>query len=156
MRESTSVLPLNKKRPGVRSSRNAAPTLWNTLPDKLYQAKDTASIRRQMKSHLFSQIVCFSVFMLYVAWKRGLPRKFARFVLFRLIKKRPFNLLCVLDLFSERWQSTLFQIFFLMTRAVLTKHLSWTAPLCHAGYKMCKMVDCLSEKLLLSGIQHMA
>ena len=29
----------------------------------------------------------------------------------RIIKKRSFNLLCVLDLFSERWQSTLFQIF---------------------------------------------
>ena len=26
----------------------------------------------------------------------------------RPIKKRSFNLLCVLDLFSERWQSTLF------------------------------------------------
>ena len=38
--------------------------------------------------------------------------KCARFVLFRLIKKRSFNLLFVLDLFSERWQSTLFQIFF--------------------------------------------
>ena len=36
--------------------------------------------------------------MLYVAWKRELPRKFARFVLFRPIKKRYFNLLCVLDL----------------------------------------------------------
>ena len=32
--------------------------------------------------------------------------------LFRLIKKRSFNLLCVLDLFSERWQSNLFKIFF--------------------------------------------
>ena len=51
----------------------------------------------------------FSV-LLYVAWKRGLPKKIARFVLFRLIKKHSFNLLCVLDLFSERWQSTLFQI----------------------------------------------
>ena len=30
---------------------------------------------------------------------------------FCLIKKRSFNLLCVLDLFSECWQSTLFQIF---------------------------------------------
>ena len=38
--------------------------------------------------------------------------KFARFVLFRIIKKCSFNLLCVLDLFSERWQSTLFQMFF--------------------------------------------
>ena len=36
--------------------------------------------------------------MLYIAWKRGFPRKFG-FVLFRLIKKRSFNLLCVLDLF---------------------------------------------------------
>ena len=33
-------------------------------------------------------------------------------VLFCLIKKRSFNLLCVLDLFSQRWQSTLFQIFY--------------------------------------------
>ena len=37
--------------------------------------------------------------------------KCARFVLFRLIKERSFNLLCVLDLSSERWQSTLFQIY---------------------------------------------
>ena len=50
--------------------------------------------------------------MLYVAWKRGLPRKCARFVPFRLIKKRSFHLLCVLDLFAEGWQSILFQIFF--------------------------------------------
>ena len=40
--------------------------------------------------------------MLYVAWKRGFPRKFARIVLFRPIKKRSFNLLCVLDLWSSR------------------------------------------------------
>ena len=37
--------------------------------------------------------------LLYVAWKRGLPRKCARFVLFRPIKKRSFNLLCVLGPF---------------------------------------------------------
>ena len=36
--------------------------------------------------------------MSYVAWKRGLPRKFARLVLFRLIKKRSFNLLCILNI----------------------------------------------------------
>ena len=41
--------------------------------------------------------------MFYVAWKRGLPRKFARFVLFRLIKKRSFNLLCVLELFLNEF-----------------------------------------------------
>ena len=34
--------------------------------------------------------------MLYVARKRGFPRKFARFVLFRPIKKHSFNLFCVL------------------------------------------------------------
>ena len=39
--------------------------------------------------------------MLYVALKRGVPRKFARFVLFRPVKKRSFNLLRVLDLFSR-------------------------------------------------------
>ena len=48
--------------------------------------------------HKVSWIVWFSVFLLYVAWKRRFPRKFARFVLFRPIKKRSFNLLCVLDL----------------------------------------------------------
>ena len=41
----------------------------------------------------------FSVLLLYIAWKRGLPQKFARFVLFRLTKKRSFNLFCFLDLF---------------------------------------------------------
>ena len=57
-------------------------------------------------------IVCSSVFMLYVAWKRGFPQNFSCFVLFRSIKKHSFNLLCVLDFFSERWQSTLFPIDF--------------------------------------------
>ena len=48
---------------------------------------------------LLHKLICFSVFLLYVASKRGLPRKFSRFVLFRPIKKRSFsfNLLCVLD-----------------------------------------------------------
>ena len=58
------------------------------------------------------------------SWKSWLYQKFARFVLFRLIEKCSFNLLCVLDLFSERWQSTLFQIFFfflvLISEKVLT------------------------------------
>ena len=35
-----------------------------------------------------------------------------RTIIIKLFKKRSFNLLCVLDLFSERWQSALFQIFF--------------------------------------------
>ena len=38
-------------------------------------------------------------FLTFCAWKRGLPRKFAHFVLFHPIKKCSFNLLCVLDLF---------------------------------------------------------
>ena len=40
-------------------------------------------------------IVCFSVFMLYVAWKRGLLRKCARFVPFCSIEKPSFkSLVC--------------------------------------------------------------
>ena len=56
----------------------------------------SASLPASSWHKIGQSIVCFSVFMLYVAWK-GLPRKFARFVLFRPIKKRSFNLLCVLD-----------------------------------------------------------
>ena len=59
------------------------------------------------------ELFVFLLFLLlYVAWKRGLPPKCAHFVLFRPIKKHSFNLLCALDLFSEHWQSTLFQIIF--------------------------------------------
>ena len=64
-------------------------------------------------------IVCIYVFLLYVAWKRGLPRKFARFVLFRPIKRRSFNLLCALDLFSERWRSALFQMLLFLLLSML-------------------------------------
>ena len=60
----------------------------------------SASLRVPTR-HKISSINCFSFFMLYVACKRGLPRKFSRFVLFRPIKKRSFNLLCVLDLFQN-------------------------------------------------------
>ena len=64
----------------------------------------------------------FSLFMLYVAWKRWLPRKCVRFVLFCPLKKRSLNFLCVLDLFSERWQLTLFQIFlFISTRRTVVE-----------------------------------
>ena len=40
--------------------------------------------------------------MLYGAWKRRLPWNVSHFVLFRLIKKRSFNFLCVLDLFFRK------------------------------------------------------
>ena len=62
--------------------------------------------------HKISWIYCnlFFVFMLYIAWKRGLPPKFACFDQFHLIKKCSFTLSCALDLFSECWQSTLFQM----------------------------------------------
>ena len=66
----------------------------------------------------------FSV-VLYVARKRWLHRKFASFVLFHLIKKRSFNLLCVWDLFSEHWQSTLFQIFFFFWLSFIFFFFSW-------------------------------
>ena len=58
----------------------------------------SASLPHPTDTRWVDFIVCFLFFWLYVAWERGLPRKFARFVLFRLIKKRSFNLLCVLDL----------------------------------------------------------
>ena len=37
---------------GTRPFRNAAPTLWNRLPNKLHQEKDIASFRRQLKSRM--------------------------------------------------------------------------------------------------------
>ena len=42
-------------------------------------------------------------------------------------KKRSFSLLCVLDLFSERWQSTLFKIFSLFL-ILITIHTFRSAP----------------------------
>ena len=50
--------------------------------------------------------------MLYVAGKRGLPWKCARFVLFHPFKKCSFNLLCVLDFFQKACSQLFFQIFF--------------------------------------------
>ena len=50
---------------------------------------------------------CFPFpFMFCVAWKRGLPRQFARFVLFRSNKTLSFNLLCVLDQLVEHQTGT--------------------------------------------------
>ena len=56
------------------------------------------------KWHKISWIICLFFCCCFfvcvcIAWKRALPRKCARFVLFRPIKKRSFNLSCVLDLF---------------------------------------------------------
>ena len=53
--------------------------------------------------HMLVNCVFFfflSVFMLYLAWKRGLPRKCARFVVFFQLKSFRFNLLFVSDLSS--------------------------------------------------------
>ena len=71
-------------------------------------------------------IVCFfflSVFMLYVAWKRRLPRKFARFLLFRPIKKRSYNLLCVFGSFFRTLAVNSVSDFF---ASQITKH-GWFA-----------------------------
>ena len=46
------------------------------------------------------------MFTLYVAWKRGLPKKIASFVLFHQINKHSLNLLCILKL--ARVESTFF------------------------------------------------
>ena len=70
------------------------------IPTDIIQTVTNLTIHQPPTSnwHKIKWIVCFSDFLLYVAWKRGLPWKCARFVLFRLIKKRSFNLLCDLDL----------------------------------------------------------
>ena len=75
--------------------------------------------------HMIDWIVCFSIFMLYVAWKRGLPRKLARFVLFRPVKKHSFNLLCVLDLFFQNSGSKLCLRFFWIFFFICCCTLSW-------------------------------
>ena len=61
-----------------------------------------------MKSSFASYVQHKNNIMLYVAWKRGLPQIFACFVQSKSVS---FNFLCGLDLLSECWQSTLFQIF---------------------------------------------
>ena len=53
--------------------------------------------------------------------RRGLPRKFARFVPFRPIKKRSFNLLCVLDLPFRT----------LAVNSVLDFYVAHKVPVCH-------------------------
>ena len=63
----------------------------NSVP---FSSRQPPSIKRTQDKF----VLPFSVVLLYVAWKRGFPRKFALFVLFCLIEKRSFNLLCVLDL----------------------------------------------------------
>ena len=50
-----------------------------------------------------------SIIVLYIAPKKRTSLKIYLFCLVQL-KSVPFNLLCVLNLFSECWQSTLFQI----------------------------------------------
>ena len=44
----------NKKHSGARSFRNAAPTLWNSLPDHLKKAPSVPSFRKGVKGHLFN------------------------------------------------------------------------------------------------------
>ena len=62
--------------------------------------------------------------MLYVAWKRG-PWKFAPFVLFHPIKKRSFNLLCVLDLFRMLAVNSVSDFFLLLNYMKYTPKPCW-------------------------------
>ena len=57
------------------------------------------------------------MFLCCLAWKRGLPQKFACSVLFHPIKKRSFNHLCVLD--HHSFSLVLSQIQFRMTDNIL-------------------------------------
>ena len=68
--------------------------LKRTLFNWMKQDKTCKFLRKSSFSsfvlHKNKQLVhlaCFSVFLLYIAWKRGLPWKFAHFVLFCPIKK---------------------------------------------------------------------
>ena len=82
--------------------------IWNRVDCQRSEkrSQNTQEIKRTLFNRTEQDKTCVQDKM-YVARKRWLHRKFARFVLFRLIKKRSFNLLCVLDLFfSECWQST--------------------------------------------------
>ena len=43
-----------KKRFGGRSFKNAAPKLWNSLPESVKEAVSTSSFQKRLKTHLFS------------------------------------------------------------------------------------------------------
>ena len=48
-----SVDHTKRKRSGARTFSNAAPTLWNSLPESLRKADSAASFKRGLKTHLF-------------------------------------------------------------------------------------------------------
>ena len=50
-----SVDNTNKSKYGGRSFENAAPKLWNSLPDKLKQAESIQSFRKKLKTYLFTK-----------------------------------------------------------------------------------------------------
>ena len=78
-------------------------------------------------------LVFLGFFMLYVAWKRGLPRNFARFVLLCPIKKRSFNLLCVFDLCDVYLWKSQTTVYALHGSELLTTEddrLRWSETLC--------------------------
>ena len=71
----------------------------------------SASIQASNWQKLSELIFCLFLCCTYLQ-KRGFPQKIVHFVLFCPIKSILFNFLCVFNIFSECWQSTLFQIFF--------------------------------------------
>ena len=77
-----------------------AQSAWYMLQSDCVRAFSSASLPASNWHKLSELIVCSSVFMLYLAWKRGLPRKFARLVLFGPIEKRP--LYCLVCSGSEQ------------------------------------------------------
>ena len=44
----------DKKRSGARSFKNAAPLLWNNLPEPLRKAPNLNIFKRKLKTHLFN------------------------------------------------------------------------------------------------------
>ena len=86
----------------IQNSQEIKRTLFNwTKQDKMCKFSRKSSF----SSYIF--------FMLYIAWKRGLPQKCVHFVLFHPLKRCSFTLCFRSSIFFlEHWQSTLFQFFF--------------------------------------------
>ena len=72
--------------------------------------QNTQEIKRTLFNWTKQDKMCkFSRMSSFSSYAQHKNRKFASFVLFCPVEKHSFNLLCVLDLFSQCWQSTLFQ-----------------------------------------------
>ena len=111
----------------IQNTQEIKTTLFNeTKQDKTCKFSRKASFSSYVQQYYrkqLNQLILGPFDARRLAGGKGkLPRKFSRFVLFRLIDKRSFNLSCILDLFAERWQSTLFQMFLFFFTLCMPDH----------------------------------